>query len=144
MDNEMTETVEALDVEEAAESEALPGTEAADIEPADAESEKSALDPEEEMLAVKAALPNYTIGADFIENERYCQLRALGLSPREAYLATSPLEKRADNRAHLTGTPRISTAPTTGMTREELDAVRPLFEDLGDAEIKRLYKKVAK
>ena len=74
---------------------------------------------------------------------RYAALRDLGLSPREAYLATSERSRRADNRSHLsTAVPRGAGAPRGGMSREELYHARELFGDLSDAELQSLYRKV--
>lgn len=75
-------------------------------------------------------------------DKRYSQLRALGLTPREAYLATSK-PKAADNRAHLvTEVPSGARVHSTGMTSWEMSCARALFSDLPESEIKRLYAKV--
>lgn len=75
-------------------------------------------------------------------DERYSQLRAMGLTPREAYLATSK-PKAADNRAHLvTEVPSGARVHSTGMTSWEMSCARALFSDLPESEIKRLYAKV--
>lgn len=74
---------------------------------------------------------------------RYAELRDLGLSPREAYLATSEKHRRADNRRHLfSAVPAGSGAPSIGMSRAELESARELFPSLGDGELMNLYKKV--
>lgn len=76
--------------------------------------------------------------------ERYRELRALGLTPGEAYLATSEPRARADGRAHLGSAPRRAHSPYTGMSRSVLESARSLFEGLGDAELQRLYRRVTK
>ncbi len=75
---------------------------------------------------------------------RYAALRDLGLTPREAYLATSPV-KKTDTRSHLrTGVPHISRSPVSSMTRREWQIARALFEDMTDSDIEKLYRKVTK
>lgn len=91
--------------------------------------------PELSELSDIAALPNPT---------RYAALRDLGLTPREAYLATAP-HKKEDNRSHLRGgVPRAAKNPVSSMTRREWQTVRAIFEDMSDAEIEKLYRKVTK
>ena len=76
--------------------------------------------------------------------QRYRELRALGLTPEESYLACAG-RKIIDTRAHLTDSyPKCSSAPTSSMTRGELRAARELFSGLDDSEIVRLYKRVTK
>ena len=80
-----------------------------------------------------------------VNSKRYGELRALGLSPREAYLATNDSRNTLDNRSHLVTTvPSGSIPPTSGMTQVEMAEARRLFGDLSDAEIKKLYNKVTK
>ena len=78
---------------------------------------------------------------------RYGELRDLGLSPREAYLATAmPKRERArayDNRSHLrSSVPKSHGGRVDTMRVDELREARELFEGMSDAEIVRLYKKV--
>ena len=76
---------------------------------------------------------------------RYAALRDLGLTPREAYLATSEPERRYDNRSHLTSVvPHGAGGGASVMSARELDEARVLFSGLSDREIRRLYKKVTK
>ena len=75
---------------------------------------------------------------------RYAALRDLGLTPEEAYLATSR-KKRQDNRSHLYPTvPTHSAPPVSAMSESELAAAREIFPSSSDAEIRRLYRKVTK
>ena len=74
---------------------------------------------------------------------RYAALRDLGLTPKEAYLATEGASRRSDNRSHLVGAlPKGVSAPAGSISRSELENARMLFGDLSDRQIERLYKKV--
>ena len=76
---------------------------------------------------------------------RFAELRELGLSPKEAYLATQRPKSRTDNRSHLVGSAPISAAHSgVSMTRGELQRARELFSGMSDGEIQELYKRVAK
>ncbi len=118
-------------------------------------------DPQEAELSYGACEKNYSddlmtlcrqfpeiMGSDAagaVGSERYRQLRALGLTPAEAYLATGAKRQRTDNRSHLvTSVPNGSYAPAVGMTQREMNEARELFGDLSDSEIKQLYNKVTK
>lgn len=74
---------------------------------------------------------------------RYGALRDLGLTPKEAYLASGGRRERADNRAHLSSSvPRAMTSAFSEIPRSELEVARELFGDMSDSEIRNLYKKV--
>lgn len=74
---------------------------------------------------------------------RYAELRDLGLSPTEAYLATGKLRTPQDNRAHLhSSVPKGSSDAGSYMKASELNSARELFSSLSDDEIRRLYKRV--
>ena len=76
---------------------------------------------------------------------RYAALRDLGLTPKEAYLATSEPRRAYDTRSHLVSSvPGGATAPQDTLSKNELDAARELFSGLSDREIQKLYKKVSK
>lgn len=76
---------------------------------------------------------------------RYAALRDLGLTPKEAYLATSEPMQKYDNRSHLrSAVPKSASTPTGILTRGELEAARELFSGLSDREIQKLYKKVSR
>ncbi len=104
------------------------------------------LDLETELASITEELPELKAGIDDLaENERYSELRALGLTPTEAYLATRTVRRAEDNRSHLTrAVPRSATAPRDTMSRQQLNMARSIFEGLDDSEIRRLYKKVTK
>lgn len=106
----------------------------------------TALDLESDITEIKNELPGANAKYESLcKNERYKELRSLGLTPGEAYLATSVSEKRVDSRAHLTGGfPKAASAPPSVMSNDDLNIARSLFEDLNDSEIKKLYKKVTK
>ncbi len=75
---------------------------------------------------------------------RYAALRDLGLTPAEAYLATAKRTSR-DTRAHLKAAHgRNAAASEITMSPFELAAARELFPGKNDAELQRLYKRVAK
>ena len=74
---------------------------------------------------------------------RYGALRDLGLTPKEAYLASGGRKERTDNRSHLSSSvPRKTAAAFSEIPRAELDAARELFSDISDSEIRNLYRKV--
>ncbi len=102
---------------------------------------------ESDLRALRAAYPELGEIKSITELEnplRYAELRDLGLSPKEAYLATGGHRRRADNRAHLSSAvPRGAGSPRSNMTHAELERARELFPGLGDAELHGLYKKVS-
>ncbi len=76
---------------------------------------------------------------------RYAALRDMGLTPREAYLATQSRRGGYDNRNHLRGSvPSAAGAASGAMSQTELNAARELFAGLSDRELQRLYKTVTK
>ena len=75
---------------------------------------------------------------------RYGALRDLGLTPKEAYLASGGKKEAEDNRAHLSSSvPRKISSLFSEMPRAEFDAAREIFGDMSDSEIRNLYKKVS-
>lgn len=103
---------------------------------------------EEDLRALKRDFPELASITDITELDnpmRYAALRDLGLTAREAYLATSDRRTARDNRAHLSpAAPRRAGVPTGGMTRSELERARELFSGMNDAEIQALYRRVAR
>ena len=76
---------------------------------------------------------------------RYGALRDLGLTPKEAYLATAEPIKHYDNRSHLrSAVPHGAGGGIPQMSMREMEEARNLFCGLSDREIRRLYKKVTK
>ena len=102
----------------------------------------------EDLLAIKSEFPECAGMKDLSELEnplRYGALRDMGLSVREAYLATTTprSQARADNRAHLTSAvPRRSEHSGDELMEEDMQKMRLLFGKLSDREIRKLYKKV--
>lgn len=101
-----------------------------------------------DVSALKEEFPHVGAyrAAELVDEERYAELRALGLSAKEAFLATAKSRPaRPDNRAHLSGSvPRTAYAPGGAMTPSELTAARELFRGMSDEDIKNLYRKVTK
>lgn len=76
---------------------------------------------------------------------RYAQLRDLGLSAKEAYLASSGTRHRASGKGHLTGAvPGGAKVADSAMSPSELKGARELFGNLTDEELQRLYRRVTK
>ena len=99
----------------------------------------------EELRAAFPHLKNTNSITELDNPLRYAALRDLGLSPKEAYLATSEPVRKYDNRSHLrSSVPRSAAAPSGILTRSELEAARELFSGLSDGEIQKLYKKVSR
>ena len=101
-----------------------------------------------DIEALKAEFSELSTLRDITELEnplRYAALRDLGLTPSEAYLATTRHSRRRDNRSHLnTAVPRMASVPKGFMPDHELETARELFSGMSDAEIRKLYKKVTK
>lgn len=100
----------------------------------------------EDIRALRQQFDELSTLEDITELEnplRYAALRDLGLSPREAYLATSGARRARDTRSHLTGTvPKGAASPRGSMTAGELAAARDLFAGMSDSQIQALYKRV--
>ena len=74
---------------------------------------------------------------------RYGALRDLGLTPKEAYLASGGRVEKTDNRSHLfPSVPRTSTNSFSEIPRSQLEAARNIFVGMSDSEIRKLYRKV--
>ncbi len=103
----------------------------------------------EDIRTLRESFPELSALSDISELEnptRYGALRDLGLSPEEAYRATTKRRAaRHDNRAHLqSSVPRPATSPQESISYNELMAAREIFGNISDAEIQRLYKKVTR
>ena len=126
-------------------AEAIDNTPCEDTEEnADTEVDYAAL-AAEDLKALKAEFRELSGLSDISELEnplRYAALRDLGLSPAEAYLATSRRQKK-DNRSHLYATRTVTSSPQGSMSEAELTAAREIFHGVSDAEIRRLYKRVS-
>ena len=98
----------------------------------------------EELKSLFPALLGLTSITQLDDPLRYAALRDLGLSPKEAYLATGGISIPAyDNRGHLSSAvPKMAAASKDEMSASQLSDARMIFHDLSDREIQRLYKKV--
>ncbi len=100
----------------------------------------------EDLESLKGEFPELSGIGSITELEnpmRYAALRDLGLSPAEAYLATSKKRRAPNTRAHLqSAVPKFAAMPRGSMSEQELIMARELFGDLSDREIKKLYRKV--
>lgn len=76
---------------------------------------------------------------------RFGALRDLGLTAKEAYLASGGKRRTYDNRTHLVSSvPGGARSAVDGISRQELDMARDLFDGMSESEIQRLYRKVTK
>ena len=102
----------------------------------------------EDMRELIALFPHLSGKESVAELEnplRYAALRDLGLSPKEAYLATGGYQPKYDNRSHLrSAVPRAASSSDAMLDTRSLEACRELFAGLSDSEIQRLYKKVSR
>lgn len=128
-----------------------PERNANDFEPCDdgeknATPEEKCFDLDEEAMALSEEFPALGDGTPnmHFDTARYEELRALGVTPREAFLATAK-QKRVDDRAHLSGSmPKRAYATAGGMTAGELKEARAIFGNISDEEIRSLYRRVTK
>lgn len=103
---------------------------------------------EDELDALTGEFPELS-GLSSLEDmrsyDRYRELCDMGLTPREAYLATSPKKAVSGGKSHLRGTPiGNGTRGVGGISHAELQLAREIFGNLTDAEIRKLYRKVTK
>ena len=136
--------------EDGSEEVAEPGEE----EPSQSEENETRIDYEalarEDVSSLKREFAELSALSSILELDnptRYGELRDLGLSPREAYLATRTRGKEKtvvyDNRSHLrSAIPKSHGGGIDTMGIGELREARELFAGMSDAEIIRLYKKV--
>lgn len=105
---------------------------------------------ENDLEVLRNSIPGLENLNDISELEnpvRYGALRDLGLTPEEAYRATTKEIKRSrpDNRSHLrSSAPAKTRSAASNMSYRELEAVREILGGVSDAEIQRLYKKVTR
>lgn len=142
-----TESSESLEIKKAEETEAEATADYDETTGDNVGSIDYRLLAEEDMKELSSIFPHLK-GRSIHELEnplRYAALRDLGLSPKEAYLATGGAPSNYDNRSHLRSrvpSPAKRSADLLGSS--ELDAARELFSGLSDSEIQKLYKKVTK
>ena len=76
---------------------------------------------------------------------RFGALRDLGLTAKEAYLASGGKKRSYDNRTHLiSSVPGGARSAVDGISRVELDMARDIFGSMSESEIQKLYRKVTK
>ena len=103
----------------------------------------NSFDIENDLAELASEFPE-AIGEEMLTG-RYSELRALGLTPAEAYLASVRRTPKFDSRSHLkTSVPRAVKSPGGAMPRRELLEARELFSGLSDRQIEDLYRKVTK
>ena len=96
----------------------------------------------EELIAEFPELSDLRDASELSDPVRYGKLRDLGLSPKEAYLATCGRKRVIDTRAHLSGAmPKPVNAPTK-ISAYAVRCMRDLFDGISDEEIISLYKRV--
>ena len=96
----------------------------------------------EELIAEFPELSDLRDASELSDPIRYGKLRDLGLSPKEAYLATSGRKRMFDTRAHLSGAmPKPLNTPSN-ISAYAVRCVRELFDGISDEEIISLYRRV--
>ena len=96
----------------------------------------------EELLDEFPELSDLRDASELSDPIRYGKLRDLGLSPKEAYLATSGRKRVIDTRAHLSGTKPRPLNTSSKIPGYAVRCIRDLFDGISDEEIIKLYKKV--
>ena len=141
IESELPEEGPAEHTEEREDAEGNESDEVAEDEPVDYAALAKA-----DMRELRALFPTLRDKTSITELDdplRYAALRDLGLSPKEAYLATSAATSAYDNRSHLRSAVSSSRGSSSrAMSESELKGARELFFGLSDKEIQRLYKKV--
>lgn len=102
----------------------------------------------DDMIALLSEFPELRGKTSITELDnplRYAALRDMGLSAREAYLATSRVARRYDNRSHIvSAVPHAVRSAECDMNMTDLKSAREIFSDLSDSQIQKLYKKVTR
>ena len=119
--------------------------EAIEAEAIEAEAVENELDLESDLMELENEFPELCSLEMLTASDRYKELRTLGLTPTEAYLAGVRRIPKTDSRSHLrSGVPRVAKSPSGAMSRRELLEARELFSGLSDRQIEDLYRKVNK
>lgn len=99
----------------------------------------------EELKAAFPELGSMSAIDELADPIRFGALRDLGLTAKEAYLASGGKRRVYDNRTHLVSSvPGGARSAVDGISRQELDMARDLFDGMSESEIQRLYRKVTK
>ena len=102
---------------------------------------------EEDLNEIRKQFPALSDLNDISELKnplRFGALRDLGLTVKEAFLASGGAKSSYDNRSHLTASVPKRASSGIEMTRKEYEVAKDLFSTLSDSEIKKLYQRVAK
>ena len=127
------------------EGEAVEETEETESTEAEASEEHISID--DELSALAEEFPVLCDGSpeSHLNTERYEELRALGVTPREAFLATVKPRGAQDDRAHLgAGVPKRARVNTGAMSMSDLRSARAIFTGMSDEQIRDLYRRVTK
>lgn len=122
---------------------------AEEAEEADTEPDYEALI-NEDLQVLRSAFGELAGIKDITELEnpvRYGALRDLGLTPEEAYLATTKRRKaeKADTKLHLRSSlPKRVYSKDSEISYRDMEIARDIFPGVSDKEIRRLYKKVTR
>ena len=104
--------------------------------------ERQEIDFEGELARLGGEFPSVKLSGG---QDRYRQLRSLGLTPKEAYFAIASSTHKADTLSHLrTAIPRMAKSPVSAMSVREMNEARELFPNLSDRQIENLYRTVTK
>ena len=96
----------------------------------------------EELIEEFPELSDLRDASELSDPIRYGKLRDLGLSPKEAYLATSGKKRVIDTRAHLSGAKPKPVNTPSKISAYAVRCIRELFDGISDEEIISLYKRV--
>lgn len=96
----------------------------------------------EELIAEFPELSDLRDASELSDPIRYGKLRDLGLSPKEAYLATAGRKRIIDTRAHLSGAKPKPLSTPSNISAYAVRCVRELFDGISDEEIISLYRRV--
>lgn len=96
----------------------------------------------EELIAEFPELSDLRDASELSDPIRYGKLRDLGLSPKEAYLATAGRKRIIDTRAHLSGAKPKPLNTPSNISAYAVRCVRELFDGISDEEIISLYRRV--
>ena len=144
VDNEIS-AVEEPNVQEEADNDGLTENEAPENE--GEEEIDYAKRVEEDLEEIRRQVPTlYGISdiSDLKNPLRFGALRDLGLTVKEAFLASGGAKAVYDNRAHLTASVPKRASSGMEMSRKEYEVVKDLFSNLSDSEIKKLYQRATK
>ena len=150
--DELTVNTEETEKTEAPIAEPTDGTEKAETDAPEHEAEENgeidyAKRLDEDLAQIREQFPSLHGLRDVTDLKdplRFGALRDLGLSAKEAFLASGGAKAGYDNRTHLTASVPKRASNGIEMTRKEYEVVKDLFSHLSDSEIKKLYQRATK